>query len=599
MQAEDFVVAQFRRDPVIVELMNPAEKLLYSAVRESPGDWGIRLELCRKLVSRGAAKEAAKVVSEGLGVPRSEEELREALRFSGDAALTGNWETILHQYLVENPTSALARRAAASICLTEGNAERAAGLYQSAVSLSPGLRDFEFEKRLAVLLPDALPGEENTHSRIEVVPAAVAPTQIEVVPAAAGPPEGIEVVPAAVSQPPAETGESETGEELLEEAEEKEVTEGEEGTKNEEEPEPDKSSVLRVVGSSELIKAAERESERKEQLSSLYVALGIHVVLIILLAFWIVTGPPPVPPRIVTRAPASEREEIVRKERKRTPSESSPAAASRMEAVSSISELPIAMPEMDASGVMAGPVGMNAGFGPSVDFGGRGGGLVSFFGSRAKAKKIVFVVDASASMKKAGSSGKRRFDLMKEELKKSISALPLGVYYQIIFFNGPAWFAGQAVDRANWHEKNARNFWSYKDGNPDELPRAPMIRVTPKQIRQSLQQIDDVRMDYGTDWRSPLKMAMNLSPDLIFFMTDGAVFENPDDKPLVEDLLEYNQRKSKARINCISLMATDAFDMMNELTTKTKGEISLVLEDSKVLRGRAVEDYAKKSKGKK
>jgi hypothetical protein len=42
-------------------------------------------------------------------------------------------------------------------------------------------------------------------------------------------------------------------------------------------------------------------------------------------------------------------------------------------------------------------------------------------------------------------------------------------------------------------------------------------------------------------------------------------------------------------------MEIGAYKMMNELAEKTKGEISLVLEDSKVLKGFPLKAYVKKN----
>jgi len=598
--------------------MNSIEELLYSAIQEAPGDWGLRLDLGRKLSERGALDEAEKLISEGMGVPRNETELEEALEIARHNTLVGNWEIILNQYLAENPTSGLVRRAVAGNYLARGDSGKARGLYRSAIELNPALRDLSFEESLSQLSPAEEPGPIQ---HVEVVPAAAAPVKnIEVVPAATLP-AGVEVVPAAKAQPEIEVIPPSIAEEKIEpepesqpESESESVIqskpeleiEPQSESDSEQEPEekigeapgdePKEDSIF-LIEAADIANTAEREPDKKEKLSALYVAIGVHVLLVIYLAYFVVADTPPAPPQFQTSVPVSDNTEVVRDNRKRTPDDpSSSSVANQMEAVTSFETSDFALPSMDDKQLRIGPVGMNDGFGPSMSFGSKDGGVVSFFGSRAKARKIVFVVDVSASMKKAGSSGKRRFDLMKEELRKSVQALPAGVFYQIIFFNGPAWFAGQSADKGNWHEKNARNFWSYKNDNDAELPKAAMMAVKPNKIRQSLEYIDAVQMDYGTDWRSPLKMAMNLEPDLIFFMTDGEVFENPDKKPLVQDLLEYNVRKSNAKINCISLMEIGAYEMMNELAEKTKGEISLVLEDSKILKGFPLNAYVKKNK---
>ena len=79
-----------------------------------------------------------------------------------------------------------------------------------------------------------------------------------------------------------------------------------------------------------------------------------------------------------------------------------------------------------------------------------GAGMVSFFGSKSKAQKVVFVVDASASMSSKGTTGKAKFQLMKEELIKSLEALPPSVEFQVIFFSGPAWLVADGYSKEDW-----------------------------------------------------------------------------------------------------------------------------------------------------
>lgn len=79
-------------------------------------------------------------------------------------------------------------------------------------------------------------------------------------------------------------------------------------------------------------------------------------------------------------------------------------------------------------------------FGSGDDFGegwengkgsGTGGGGASFFEQKVTAERIAYVIDYSLSM-----SGARE-NLMRNELKKSVSGLPDGMNYQMIFFAGP------------------------------------------------------------------------------------------------------------------------------------------------------------------
>ena len=346
----------------------------------------------------------------------------------------------------------------------------------------------------------------------------------------------------------------------------------------------------------EAVKAAEVEPPKNETISALITAVVVHVVLAILLAFWVVSQPPPSPPQIRTRVPTTAQEDNSRQVKSKQ-FETAPdsTAMNRMDIAVSSTASGFSMPAFGEGNLSLEGNGLGDSFSPSMNFGGGGGGAVTFFGSKSEAQKVVFVVDVSSSMKAKGASRKSRFDLMKDELKGTVERLTPGVSFQIVFFSGASWFVGSQPDRGNWHEKGGR-YWHYKDGRDEQLPRASLIPANRARILKTLRIIDEVKPTYGSDARSPLKMAMNLMPDVIFFMTDGEIMEDPEKKPLIVDLVEYNQRKSKAKINCIILTEIAAYEIMGPLAKETRGEVSLVQEDGTILRGRQVEDLAKKKR---
>ena len=83
-------------------------------------------------------------------------------------------------------------------------------------------------------------------------------------------------------------------------------------------------------------------------------------------------------------------------------------------------------------------------------------------------------------------------------------------------------------------------------------------------------------------------MAMNMEPDTIFFMTDGAfgTAKGVSKKEMIDDLLSYNRKKSKAKINTVCMMVLNARTELEQLADGTRGEFSLVEADGTVLRGR-------------
>ncbi|MBL9132362.1 MAG: hypothetical protein JNG86_14250, partial [Verrucomicrobiaceae bacterium] len=109
------------------------------------------------------------------------------------------------------------------------------------------------------------------------------------------------------------------------------------------------------------------------------------------------------------------------------------------------------MDSLDLSGITdrmqlgkMGGLGAGGGMGMGGSGGGFGagigkGGMFSFLGQTAFGRRVVFVVDVSASMSAAGEGGTTRFDVLKKELAKSLSRLPHGTQYQILFFSDFAW----------------------------------------------------------------------------------------------------------------------------------------------------------------
>jgi len=327
----------------------------------------------------------------------------------------------------------------------------------------------------------------------------------------------------------------------------------------------------------------EEDPERKDKIASLITAVVIHLILIVVFSLWAIAKVKGPPPQILARAmPESETDQSDNERLKREVSPPPSLAASQLDLVSSVSTSEVSIPEISMEIMNPNPVSTGAAFAPSMNFGG-GTGDVTFFGSKAKAKKVVYVVDVSGSMNAKGEMGKSKFDLMKEELKRSVSALPFGTEFQIIFFGGPAWFAGTEPELINWNQSGYS--WKYKNGNDANLPTKSLIRSTKSRVKATLQHIDEVQTVGSTDWRSPLKMAINLAPDVIYFMTDGAVEETPGKTPLVEDITEYNRERSRSQINSICLMELEAFKMMKELSDKNKGTIFLVQENGEILRG--------------
>ena len=209
-------------------------------------------------------------------------------------------------------------------------------------------------------------------------------------------------------------------------------------------------------------------------------------------------------------------------------------------------------------------------------------------------QKICFVIDYSASMR-----GKR-IELLKAELGKTIHDLPDGIRYQLLFFAGPVWTAGDTIaryepgtGRKNTVTHKGKDYnWSYKKSfgamAPSEEFKVEWQLSTPKNREVTARWVQETPLVYGTDWKSPLFIAMGMAPkpDLVIFLTDGLSI-NALGK--AQDAARV-AKKSKIQVNTIALMKPQAREALQLLASETGGEFSLINEDGQKVdeRGRVI-----------
>ncbi|MFK7851084.1 MAG: vWA domain-containing protein [Akkermansiaceae bacterium] len=223
------------------------------------------------------------------------------------------------------------------------------------------------------------------------------------------------------------------------------------------------------------------------------------------------------------------------------------------------------------------------GWGDGLGFGGGGG--ATFFNQSVAASRIAYVIDYSGSM----NGGKD--DLMRKELTKSIGGLKGGTQFQMIFFAGPAWIAGdKAVAKGSegsvkaskggktykWTGKGAHNWKPV-----GKRQKAEWLSMTGNQMAKSLKVIKESKLIWGTDWTNPLEMAFEMepSPQIIFFMTDGST--GGDMMKLTDSLASKAKRKGII-VNCVALMEPKAEEPMLNLAKKTGGAFTIVEKGGKI-----------------
>jgi hypothetical protein len=175
---------------------------------------------------------------------------------------------------------------------------------------------------------------------------------------------------------------------------------------------------------------------------------------------------------------------------------------------------------------------------------GRGGGSgkTSFFGLGSAGRRVVFVVDASASMNRPyAGEAKTRFGQMKLELAKSILSLTEEQQFFIIFFNE----------------------------HPIPMPANGMESAFPLNQRRYLEWVAQVPASGLTDPRPALSIAMNLRPDAIYLLTDGTF---PRD---VQGDLNA-MRQNMVEVNTIAFGDPRAEKSLKPLATRNGGRFAFV-----------------------
>lgn len=228
--------------------------------------------------------------------------------------------------------------------------------------------------------------------------------------------------------------------------------------------------------------------------------------------------------------------------------------------------------------------GIGPGSRPGVGLGGMGTGTV-FFKQEIHAGRVAYVIDYSLSMR-----GKRE-KLMREELAKSVRNLSSTMQFQLIFFCGPVWIAGDSFEEKDdgtvfINHGKAKYRWG-KGDNPGswepkgKKPRAEWLTADSATVAEAVKNIRETPLQSGTHWVSPLEMALAMKPppQVIFFMTDGASPGTTGD-----DIRRLGNRAKafNVTINTMAMMEPDAEEGMKELAKRSGGTFAIIEGDGSV-----------------
>ena len=344
-----------------------------------------------------------------------------------------------------------------------------------------------------------------------------------------------------------------------------------------------------------------KKSTRK--VTSLTVALVVHLVLLIIAALIVISTKQKPEPEIVAKvvgptesaAPQMEKKAVMKQIEQAS---SSSAASPIAKMIRANTTAKIAAPEVTK--VSDGPLGLGEG-----DFGsgfgsGSGGGMGSgatFFGSKSTGKRFLFVLDHSASMRD------NQIELRDKELEKALSALPASVQYQVILFAGGALFAQEGWRYDNGGRGRSYNVigpddkkypfrsvsgagdWEF-DGPDSKMPREKWLPATKSNVRKTMEFIREIKKFFGTDWGVALTMGhlMDPAPDVIFFMADGTGGNAP------APILALNKKTGRPKINMFAMQTKAGAQQFNEIAEGTRGEFVIVIRGGDTIKGK---DYFK------
>jgi hypothetical protein len=330
---------------------------------------------------------------------------------------------------------------------------------------------------------------------------------------------------------------------------------------------------------SDVIERLIEKRRRRDSIQSLVV--GMVMILMLGTILWLIAILPnwSTPPVIVTyAAPKIEEDDPANQPdlaRGMRPKPTS-ASSARARVVAAQMEAPVAVPTPDNPDPI-GPFGIdddfNAGFGAG-DGDGDGGGGASFFGTPRRGKRVLYLVDFSASMG-SDATGGTRIELLKKELVRSIEELPERMNFAVIFFSHNSWTIDNEDPDAGWNG----------------LGQAPVASWYPasQQIKASyISKVNAMPPGGNTAWYPPLKMgfAMLPQPDIIYLLSDG---EPRDFNQVLDEIDEINPETIPVDTIAFELPGTPARNLM-ELAQETGGKFTLIYE-GKRLTGSSAEKF--------
>ena len=164
---------------------------------------------------------------------------------------------------------------------------------------------------------------------------------------------------------------------------------------------------------------------------------------------------------------------------------------------------------------------------------------VSFFGTRSKGKRFVFVIDKSGSMNSQGRLGKA-----KRELIATLRSLNPDTRFMVYFFDHVA----------------------------EPMPVTAMMAATPGNIAWAARWIEGRVVGGSTDPRDALRFTFNLKPDTVWLLTDG---QFTDEDEVLSQIREANPQDA-IRINTVAFKDKSGEAVLKQIAAENDGSYRFV-----------------------
>ncbi len=194
--------------------------------------------------------------------------------------------------------------------------------------------------------------------------------------------------------------------------------------------------------SGDLPMASRRMSLSADRLSSLTMAVVVHLIVFLLVGLVVVNVPPPKPPQLVVSIINERVAELdITRLTKPTPEIKPSAAAARpVDLLSSVAGSAFTIPEVDDTdnllfnSMVTGLQDVGQGMSFSTNTGDASD--VNFFGISGSGKKIVFVIDATANMLVDEKGGMTAYNKVKDEVGIMLANLNRATQFNILLYDG-------------------------------------------------------------------------------------------------------------------------------------------------------------------